>query len=167
MLKKTKYIYTTILIVLLLALMLDIASDDKISYLGIAYFMTFIILSFFLIARGLIYKIDTNVYFGILLLGSPLIQTLIMLDIRRYFIYCIAVFLVLWLASFVIWKYFKNDFHKKLNFLFLGEMAIFFMPICLTNLSFWYLIIMALVWLIFIIILTRAIKPKKHASKKT
>lgn len=161
MLKKTRYFYATILIILLFALILDIVTEDDLSYLGIAYFCTFIILSIFLISRGFIYKIDTNIYFGILILASPLIQLLISLGIKNYLYYCGGIFLILALASLVIWLYFKNNFHKMLNFIFLGEFIIFFISIYLTNLKFWYLIIMASLW-IFLVSTTFIIKKQSH-----
>lgn len=165
--KKIKYVYVTLLILLLLSLALDIIANDKISYLGITYFFTFVCLSIFLISRGLIYKIDTNVYFGLLLLASPLVQTLVTLEIHKYFVYCFGIFLVLWLASFVVWKVFKNDFHKLLSYIFLGEFVIFLAPLSFKNMTIWYLMIMAVVWFVLVLVLNFIITARKHVSKKT
>lgn len=149
MLTKTKFIYVALLCTLLICLLLDVLLESKISYLFCAYFICFIVLSFFLIFRGLIYKIDTNLYFGILLFISPIIQTFIYFDYIKYYLILISIFTILCLASFVIWQYFKDKVHKKLFFVFLGEILIFLLPICLTKISFWVLIIIAVVWFIF------------------
>lgn len=148
---KSKFLYVILALILLICLAFDIVLDDNISYLAIAYFITFISLSIFLTLRGLIFKIDSNLYFGLLLTMSPIIQCLIYFNITRYTIYLITVFAVLTISSLVIWKYFKDKMHKMLFFIFLGEIGIFFVPFYLTNLSFWYLIIMAIVWLCIVV----------------
>lgn len=149
MLAKTKFIYVTLLLTLLICLFLDILLDSRISYLFCAYFICFVILSLFLIFRGLIYKIDTNLYFGILLLISPLIQTIIYLNFIKYYLILIVIFTILSLASLSVWLFFKDKTHKKLFFVFLGEIIICLLPICLTKIKFWGLIILAVVWFIF------------------
>jgi len=149
MLTKTKFIYITLLLTLLICLFLDILLEDKISYLFCAYFIVFVVLSLFLIFRGLIYKIDTNLYFGVLLLISPLIQTIIYLDYIKYYLILATIFLMLTLASLLVWLFFKDKTHKKLFFVFLGEIIVCLLPICLTKISFWALIILAVVWFIF------------------
>lgn len=161
---KSKFLYVILALILLICLAFDIVLDDNISYLAIAYFITFISLSIFLTLRGLIFKIDSNLYFGLLLTMSPIIQCLIYFNITRYTIYLITVFAVLTISSLVIWKYFKDKMHKMLFFIFLGEIGIFFVPFYLTNLSFWYLIIMAIVWLCIVVgvkVYTRNKQTKK------
>lgn len=161
---KSKFLYVILALILLICLAFDIVLDDNISYLAIAYFITFISLSIFLTLRGLIFKIDSNLYFGLLLTMSPIIQCLIYFNITRYTIYLITIFAVLTISSLVIWKYFKDKMHKMLFFIFLGEIGIFFVPFYLTNLSFWYLIIMAIVWLCIVVgvkVYTRNKQTKK------
>lgn len=149
MLAKTKFIYVTLLLSLLICLFLDILLDSKISYLFCAYFICFIVLSLFLVFRGLVYKIDTNLYFGILLLISPLIQTIIYFDYIKYYLILGIIFTILTFASLSVWLFFKDKTHKKLFFVFLGEIIVSLLPIYLTNISFWSLIILAVVWFIF------------------
>ena len=149
MLAKTKFIYITLLLTLLFCLFLDILLDSKISYLFCAYFIIFISLSIFLIARGFIYKIDTNLYFGILLLISPIIQFVIYINYVKYYLILSIIFLVLTLASLSVWLLIKDKGHKKMFFVFLGEIIVFLLPICLTKISFSVLIILAIVWFIF------------------
>ena len=147
MVKKVRYFYIALVTMLLICLAFDIFAPNKnISFLGCAYFIIFIALAFFLILRGVYYKIDTNIYFGILLFISPSFQLLINYDLMKYFYFCFVVFTFLTIASFIIWKYFKDRTHKLLFFVFLGEMFIFFMPFYLTNFLFWYLIILAVIW---------------------
>lgn len=145
---KTKHIYITLTLILLSCLFLDILLDNKISYLFCAYIIIFLILSLFLILRGLIYKIDTNLYFGILLLISPIVQLLIYANYTQYFYICLSIFFVLTLSSFCVWKYFKDKSHKNLFFVFLGEFLIFLLPICLTKIKFYILILLSGLWFI-------------------
>ena len=149
MLAKTKFIYVTLLLTLLLCLFLDIFLDNRISYLFCAYFICFVVLSLFLVSRGLIYKIDTNLYFGILLLISPIVQVLIYNSLLTYYFVLVAIFSVLSFASLVVWRFFKDKTHKRLFFVFLGEIIVFLLPICLTKINFLVLIILAVVWFIF------------------
>lgn len=149
MLARTKFIYVTLLLILLLCLLLDIFLESKISYLFCAYFICFVVLSLFLVFRGIIYKIDTNLYFGILLLISPIVQILIYYSFLTYYFVLVAIFSVLSLASLVVWKFFKDKTHKKIFFVFLGEILVFLLPICLTKINFLVLILLAVVWFIF------------------
>ena len=152
MVKKVRYFYISLIALLLTCLAFDILSPSKkISFLGCAYFIIFISIALFLILRGFYYKIDTNIYFGILLFISPVCQLLINFELTRYFYFCITVFLFLTLASLVVWKYFKDKTHKLFFFVFLVELFIFFIPFCLTNFQFWYLILLAIIWAIAVI----------------
>lgn len=158
---KSNLLYAILILVLLTCLAFDILIKSTISYLGLAYFGIFCFLAVFLIIRGICYKIDTNLYFGVLLLISPIIQILIYFDIHFYWYYCVSIFAILSLASFTMWKYFKDKRHKSMFFVFFGEIVIFLLPFCLTNFSFWYLIIMAVVWLLFVAILSLGKSHKK------
>ena len=149
MLAKTKFIYVTLLLTLLICLFLDVLLDNKISYLFCAYFICFVVLSLFLIFRGLIYKIDTNLYFGVLLLISPAVQVLIYLNLTKYYFILAIIFTMLCIASLVVWMFFKDKSHKKMFFAFLGEIIIFLLPFYLTKIHFSVLIILAVVWFIF------------------
>lgn len=162
---KSNLLYMILIVGLFVCLAFDIFVQSSISYLGTAYFVLFCILSTFLIIRGLIYKIDSNVYFGILLLLSPIIQTLIYFEINNYAMYCCCSFAILSLASLVAWKYFKDERHKIIFFIFSGEIVVFLLPFCLTKISFWYLIILAIVWCIFVIV-AKHFKPRKKQPKK-
>lgn len=146
---KTKFIYFSLLIILLTCLLLDIILDRAFSYLFIAYIVVFCVLALYLIFRGVIYKIDTNLYFGILLTISPIIQLLFLFSYTKHFYILTAIFTVLALSSFTVWKYFKDKHHKVLFFVFLGEIVIFMLPIYLTKIHFYILIILAVVWFIF------------------
>lgn len=149
MASKIKYIYSFILIILLVCLGLDILEIyPSMSFLGCAYFAGFIILALFLILRGLIYKIDTNLYFGILLLASPIIQIMLYLNVINYILYSIVIFILLAFGSFVVWKHFKDLTHKKAFFVFLGEIVILLIAFYLTNISFWYLILVTGIWFV-------------------
>ena len=162
MVKKVKYFYFCLLTTLLICLTIDvIAPSENISFLACAYFIIFIALAFFLILRGVYYKIDTNLYFGILLFISPAVQTLIYFDYAKYYHLFAVSCLFLTIASLIIWKYFKDKTHKFLFFVFLGEMLIFFIPFCLTNFKFWYLIILAIKWLL-VALVYEFIKIKKR-----
>ena len=161
MLARTKFIYVTLLLTLLLCLFLDIFLESKISCLFCAYFISFVVLSLFLVSRGLIYKIDTNLYFGILLLISPIVQILIYYSFLTYYFVLVAVFSVLSLASLVVWKYFKDKTHKKIFFVFLGEILVFLLHICLTKINILVLILLAVVWFIFYFAVNYFIGKKK------
>ena len=162
---KSNFLYLVLLFGLLICLVFDLVVDSAFSYLAIAYFVLFCFVSIFLIIRGFLYKIDTNLYFGILLLISPTIQTLIYLGIKDYAYYCISVFIPLTIASLTVWKYFKDTRHKTLFAIFVGEIFVFILPFCLTNISFWYLIIMAVVW--FAMVLSFTIFKHKKRPKKS
>ena len=153
MLKKTKFIYASLLIVLLVCLIMDITKNRQdFSYLETAYFVIFLMLSIYLIFRGFLYKVDTNLYFGMLLLISPISQILLYYNhfsLLRFLLVCSS---MICLSSFVIWKYFKDKTHKKIFFVFIGEILIFLTPFCLTNFSIWYLILIAIGWLVLAIV---------------
>ena len=154
MAKKVRYFYFGLVFILLTCLAFDVLTpNEKISFLGLSYFIIFIAVALFLILRGFYYKIDTNIYFGILLLISPSSQFLISIGLIKYYYFCIISFMFLTISSLVIWKYFKDKTHKFLFFVFLGEMLIFFIPFCLTNFQFWYLIILAIIWALLVSIL--------------
>lgn len=153
MLKRTKFVYATLMILLLMCLLFDVMLEEKtVSYLACAYFFVFVLLSIFLIIRGFVYKVDTNIYFGIMLLISPISQLLINYDIFSVYAFLLVCSSVIAFASLVIWWYFKDKTHKLLFFIFLGEILIFLTPFYLTNLSIWYLIVIAIVWLVLAII---------------
>lgn len=162
---KSNLLYLVLLVGLLICLVFDLVIDSALSYLAVAYFVLFCFVSIFLIIRGFLYKIDTNLYFGILLLISPIMQTLIYLGIKNYAYYCIGVFVPLTIASLAIWKYFKDARHKTLFAIFAGEIFVFTLPFCLTNISFWYLIIMVIVW--FVVVMCCAIFRHKRQPKKS
>lgn len=161
---KSNLLYLILILGLLTCLAFDVLLESTISYLGTAYFVIFCFLAVFLIIRGFCYKIDTNLYLGTLLLVSPIIQILIYFDIHFYWYYCVVTFSILSLASFLMWKYFKDKRHKSIFFVFFGEIVIFLLPFCLTNFSFWYLIIMAVMWLAFVGIWSLAQSHKKKKS---
>ena len=155
MLKTTRFIYGFLLIILLGCLLLDVLNTNKnISYLSIAYFIVFLSLSAFLLIRGFYYKIDTNIYFGVLLFISPISQILIKFNRVSYPYFLVCIFSVLSIASLLIWWYFKDKSHKKLFFAFLGEIIIFFLPFYLTKISIWVLIIMSVAWFVLTIALS-------------
>ena len=149
MLNRTKFLYATLVIVLVICLFKDAVRPNKdISYLACAYFFIFLALALYLILRGFSYKIDTNIYFGITLLISPSTQVLIKYELFSLASFFVCCFVFLTLASLIIWQYFKDKTHKFIFFVFLGEILIFLTPFCLTNFSIWYLILIAIVWLI-------------------
>ncbi len=161
---KSNLLYIILILGLLTCLAFDVLLESTISYFGTAYFVIFCFLAVFLIIRGFCYKIDTNLYFGTLLLVSPIIQILIYFDIHFYWYYCVVTFSILSLASFLMWKYFKDKRHKSIFFVFFGEIVIFLLPFCLTNFSFWYLMIMAVMWLALVGIWSLAQSHKKKKS---
>lgn len=161
---KSNLLYILLLVGLFGCLIFDLVIQSSFSYLAFCYFVLFCFVAIFLIVRGFVYKIDTNLYFGILLLISPIVQTLIYFGIKNYSYYCVGVFLPLTLASLVVWRYFKNKRHQTLFVLFLGEIFIFLLPFCLTNISFWYLIIMAIVWFACVVCLS-VLRHKKQPKK--
>ncbi len=161
---KSNFLYLVLLLGMFGCLVFDLVMDSDFSYLALCYFVLFCLVAVFLIVRGFVYKIDTNLYFGILLLISPIVQSLIYWGIKSYAYYCVGVFLPLAVASFAVWQYFKDKRHKVLFAIFFGEIFVFLSPFCLTNISFWYLIIMAIVWLafvVFFVLLRHKKQPKK------
>lgn len=165
MLKRTKFVFFSTIFTLLFCLLIDIVFNPVFSALEIAYLFIFSLLAIFLILRGLTYKIDTNLYLGILLFISPALQLLIHFNIKNYAIYALAILSIMSLASLSVWKYFNDSMHKNFLFILLGEIAIFILPFCLTKISFWYLIILSVLW-IFCFFVTKKITKKTQIKKK-
>jgi len=162
MLKKTKFIYITLILSLLICLFFDCYLQSEISYLSCAYFFVFSALAIYLILRGLVFKIDTNLYLGIVLLASPISQILLYFECFDIFSFMLVCSIVLSLASLVVWKYFKDKSHKLLFFVFVGEIVIFSIPFCLTKFNIWYLIVIAICWLVLVTIINVVKKKIKH-----
>lgn len=98
---KSNLLYILLLVGLFGCLIFDLVIQSSFSYLAFCYFVLFCFVAIFLIVRGFVYKIDTNLYFGILLLISPIVQTLIYFGIKNYSYYCVGVFLPLTLPSVI------------------------------------------------------------------
>lgn len=168
--KKSKILYYSVLIVNIVCFILDLLPINF-PFFRVSFAVSLILIGILLIVRGFSLKLDSSLFFGIVLFICGVLNFVLYflqiyqsIDINQfwpYYLFAVAI------ASFIASVYFKDKLQMKLFILFLG-FGLISLVFVQNLINIWWMIGLMIAWFIgyFVVNLILAKRRKNNGQKR-
>lgn len=168
--KKSKILYYSVLIVNIVCFILDLLPINF-PFFRVSFAVSLILIGILLIVRGFSLKLDSSLFFGIVLFICGVLNFVLYflqvyqsIDINQfwpYYLFAVAI------ASFIASVYFKDKLQMKLFILFLG-FGLISLVFVQNLINIWWMIGLMIAWFIgyFVVNLILAKRRKNNGQER-